>query len=447
MSTKSRGVLAALAAGTMALTLVSGASAEPVDGDNPIIGVPESSPATAEIYRIADADRIKTAIKASKSAKWGDIEYRDWQRWNCDGNSARFLNIYDGRLTTQPAGTEVQVPAFDIETFTWVQITCTAEYAFTESAGNLDIIVARSDDYPDALAAAPLADVLDAPILLNPTGALNADVRAEIARLAGEAGGRSNVVVHLLGGTNALSHAVENSIDGIPNVDNTLRYQGIDRYETAVNIAGVTVGAYGIDSDADVWNVNAYITTGRNFPDALSAGAAAAENDGVVVLTDDVKMDRRGFTEQFLINLNDWVDDDGDDRNTNENFAVGGPSAKAVVDYDIRHVAAYVGANRYETATKTAQATFDDPEFMAIASGEGFADALVASGFIANADGPLLLTKNASLSSETAAYLEAEGRDLDGDTLIVFGGPGSVSLNVSAQVKALVEKILAPIVF
>ncbi|NLT29000.1 MAG: hypothetical protein GXX86_00875, partial [Propionibacterium sp.] len=379
--------------------------------------------------------RILTAIKASQSGKWGDIQYRDWQRWSCEGT---FPNAWEGRLTLQAAGTKISVPAWDPERRRFVEVECVAEYAFTESAGNLDIIVARSDDYPDALAAAPLADVLDAPILLNPSGALNSDVRAEIARLAREAGGRSHVTVHLLGGTDALSHDVENAIDGIPNVDTTLRYQGIDRFQTAVNIAGVTVGYYGIESEAGTRDINSYLTTGRNFPDALSAGAAAAENDGVVLLTDGDKPDRRGFTEDFLINLRTWVNDDVH-LNTTENFAVGGPSAKAAADYDIRLAAAYVGADRYETATKTATATFSDPEYMAIVSGENFADALVGSGFIANADGPLLLTRNAGLSPVTADYLKKNVDD--GDTIVVFGGGNSVSRQVSADVQALLDEL------
>lgn len=441
MSTKTRrGIVAALAAGALSLTLAPSAFAEVINPDTPEIGVPEATAGEANLYRIADADRILTAVKASQSATWGNIQYTDWQQWNCAGDSEGLRAWYDGRMTLEPAGTEIETLAWDVETHMFVGVTCVAEYAYTDSSGNVDIIVARSDDYPDALAAAPLADVLDAPILLNPTGALHDAVKAEIARLADDAGRKATVTVHLLGGTNALSHDVENAIDLIPNVDATLRYQGIDRFETAVNIAGVAVGFYEFESEIDLIDVNTYITTGTNFPDALAAGAAAANNDGVVLLTNGTELDRRGFTEDFLVNLRDWVAD-GWFGNTSENFAVGGPSAQAVADYDIRVAASYVGADRYETAAITATETFDDPEFMAIVSGENFADALVGSGFIANADGPLLLTRNAFLSPVTADYLMANVDD--GDTLIVFGGGASVSPQVSADVQDVLDELFA----
>ena len=31
--------------------------------------------------------------------------------------------------------------------------------------------------------------------------------------------------------------------------------------------------------------MNVYLATGTNFPDAMAAGAAAADNDGIVLLT------------------------------------------------------------------------------------------------------------------------------------------------------------------
>ena len=110
------------------------------------------------------------------------------------------------------------------------------------------------------------------------------------------------MTVHLLGGTSALSNAVDSAILGLSNVDRTVRYRGIDRYETAVTISEATVDRYGFDSGVETpRDANAYLTTGINFPDALAAGAAAANNDGVVVLTKGELPDPRGFTEEFLI--------------------------------------------------------------------------------------------------------------------------------------------------
>ena len=458
-----RGALAALAAGAMALTLGSTASADVIDTDNPVIGVPEATVGSAKLFRIADANRVLTAVKASKSSNaWGSITTSTTNVWDCQGNYPQ--NPFDGATTTQSTGTRIEVPVL-VGFFppTVISVECVSVVDTVTTSGTMDIIISRDDDYPDALAAAPLADVRNAPILLHPTNLVDNDprpthtdeglvpqVEAEIARLAGLAGPEGNVTGHVLGGTGALSHDVENAIDAIPGVDRTVRYQGMNRFETATTIANVTVGFYRIESGAAVPDVNAYLTTGLDFPDALSAGAAAANNDGVVLLTNGEGWDRDDITREYLKALRSFVDDNWM-KNTTEVFAVGGPSTRAAEGPDgVSLAASYWGADRYETATKTAAATFADPDHFAIVSGYTFADALVGSGFIANADGPLLLTQNDKLNNHTANYLKADSRPFgsgpnvdNGDTIVVFGGGGSVTPQVSADVKALLDGLFA----
>ncbi|NCD18253.1 MAG: cell wall-binding repeat-containing protein, partial [Actinobacteria bacterium] len=368
---------------------------------------------SASVIRIADRDRIGTAIEAAQTRDWGWAYGPDTLIWQCTGG----LSVWDGGEVDPDSDFElgdtilVPIKAEDMDDLKKAKpkdrdkflVECTVVPAPAETTG-INIIVARSDDYSDALAATPLADVLDAPVLINPTDELDPRNAAEIARLAGD---RDSVVVHLLGGTNALSAAVETAIDDIAGVGGTTRLQGIDRYETAVNIAWVTVQNYAIESGATLENVNPYVTTGINFPDALAAGAAAAANDGVVLLTKGEALDSRGFTEDFLVDLNDWVahTEFWWDVNTTETFAVGGPAHRALVANDIRFVEAYDGADRYETATLAAEGTFGDPSFFAVVSGMNYPDAVVASAYIANADGPLLLSAPDALTPVTAAYL------------------------------------------
>lgn len=499
-----RGIVATLAAGALSLTLAPSAFAASIDTDDGFVAVPDEEVMSAGIYRIADSTRILTAIEASQSRNdWGQSTTTTNLVWECSidgvwpdgtpaaegleaGESAYFGGItlggtYAGYTWGDWTGAGFGIGWFNGEIFRtngrmmelegygaigfveggewegmefgfwngtgWVtMVRCEVVEDVDTTWSKMDIIVARADEYSDALAAAPMADVLDAPILLNPTDALNADVKAEIARLAAlvpndvEAEGHENLVtVHLLGGTNALSHDVENAIEAIANVDVVARYQGIDRYQTAVEIAKQTINHYGLESGADGNDVNVYLTTGVNFPDALAAGAAAANNDGVVLLTKGTVLDSRGFTEDFLIDLETWVLDEIWDINTSEIFAVGGPSATAAADFDIRLADSYVGADRYETATITATEVFkgQDVDFFAVVSGEGFADALVASGFIANLDGPLLLTRATSLTPVTADYIEANVAN--GDAVITFGGPDSLRLAVTDAIADLLE--------
>ena len=337
--------------------------------------------------------------------------------------------------------------------------------------GRMDIILARADDYPDALAGGPLADVLNAPILLHttdpvgfgevlipatrtappvlcldPGGCVNPAVAAEIERLArlGTQPGEDprGTAVHVLGGTDALSEALQLALLDIPGVDFTLRYQGIDRYETAVRISEAVVDFYGVDCGADLGEVNAYLTTGINFPDALAAGAAASGNCGVVLLTNGEELDRRGFTESFLVWLDDYVGAPGSP-NLTKNYAVGGPAVRAAEAFDIRLTpgGAYLGADRYETATLAALGTYGplgpvSGDF-AVASGEGFADALVAGGFIANLDGPLLLTRADNLTPVTAAYMEQVV--MNGDRIFTFGGPDALKASVTKEIADLLK--------
>jgi len=466
-----RGALAAAAAGAMVLTMASSASALSVDPD-PDFGVGPIYTRGANLYSIADTDTILTAIKASKArTDWGHlVQTPTPNKWVCSGNyvgspSWEALNGSPAIDTVFENGQWVQkaVPAGTVRTvpiwiwggsgvgWTTTTVTCEVKNDGPILSGTMDIMVSRVDDYPDALAATTLADVADAPILLNPTDALDPRVEAEIKRLSALGKSRNQYVrVHVLGGTDALSHAVYNAIDILPTVDNTIRYQGIDRYETAATLAGATISR-GIASGAGKRDVNVYLTTGHDFADALAAGAAAAENDGVVLLTAGSRFDNLGgsgksFTLEFLTNLRDIVG--SNHLNTTENFAVGGPSAKAVADAGVRTKARYVGADRYETATKTATGTFRSHSNYAIASGFTFGDALIASGFIANADGPLLLTEPGTASNQlngfTADYLKANLDDKD--NVFVFGGRGDGRTNEAnlAGVRAVFGSVFGP---
>ena len=450
MTKKFRGTAAALAAGALTLTMAPSALAAPDNSDADF----KPNVATPGLHRIADKDRISTAVKASQSRTWGVVKKvaPGSLYWECTIPGDAWGLVARSRIqgTAVPANTQagatkvVEYTAWPGERAETRRFTCTATVATKEIVRrDVHVIVARSDDFPDAIAASPLADVLNAPVLINPTAKLDARVKEEIARLKATATGGGEVYVHLLGGTNALSHGVEKAIDGVlGDKEHTLRYQGIDRYQTAVAISSVALTVYGIDSGAGVQDANVYLTTGLDFADALAGGAAAANNDGVVLLTAGEKLDRRGFTEKYLMSLRTWVND-GLTRNTTETIAVGGPSARAAAKLDIRLAKEYVGKDRFDTAAKTAKGEFSmkksatHTQNFAVVSGVTYADALVASGYIANADGPLLLTHPGKLSAVTGKYL---GSVADShDRVFTFGGPGAMDNAVHAAINDLLN--------
>jgi putative cell wall-binding protein len=288
------------------------------------------------------------------------------------------------------------------------------------------VIIARSDIFPDALAAAPLADVLDAPVLVSKPGS------SIDSRVLSAIDARHFDTVILLGGTGVFTEKAREQLE-LKGYD-VERQRGIDRYETAVGIAKRTARelAKRCEAEGFVWKktVNVFLATGTDFPDALAAGAAAADNDGVVLLTAGTRMN--ASTYEFLKKewktLPEWA-------NGIEIHTVGGAAEKAAKS-SIEDIAdTNTGADRYATAVLLANKYKHRVEKIAVASGENHADGVVAGAWIANHDGPLLLTRNASLPRVVSDYLF---KFADGNTdVVVVGGTGSVSRNVSDQIKNL----------
>lgn len=292
-------------------------------------------------------------------------------------------------------------------------------------------ILARDDDFPDALAAAPLADVLDAPIYLTAPGdtvdaRTVAAMKAQFTSLNPRLNGCKNVYV--LGGTGVITENATSKLwaDGFA----VTRLRGVDRYETAKNIAIETANKV-MNEGANPRTINVYLATGKNFPDALAAGAAAADNDGVVLLTEDTKMNTE-FTYKFLKRQYDTL---MPGINGIEIHTVGGQAeaaARSSIE-DIRDT--NTGTDRYQTATKLFGKYHHSINKVAITSGETFADAITAGAWVANHDGALLLTENASLNGYTKTALT---NYYAGSTdIVVVGGTGAVSPAVSAQLGAL----------
>ncbi|MBO1911277.1 cell wall-binding repeat-containing protein, partial [Microvirga sp. 3-52] len=129
------------------------------------------------------------------------------------------------------------------------------------------VIIARGNDFADALAGVPLAYAMEAPILLTLTNELSEDVLAEIERL-----GATEAII--LGGKAAVSEDVQVEL---VNADITVtRASGKDRFATAAAIADL-VAPNGSDEVA--------IANGMDFPDALSVASHAAEAGTPILLT------------------------------------------------------------------------------------------------------------------------------------------------------------------
>ncbi|MDO8886205.1 cell wall-binding repeat-containing protein, partial [Candidatus Oleimmundimicrobium sp.] len=83
------------------------------------------------------------------------------------------------------------------------------KYAATAAADN--VVLARKDMFPDALAGGVLADAKIAPILLTSSTSLDGAAKDEINRSLNGAAG----TVYILGGTGAISADVENAVKAL----------------------------------------------------------------------------------------------------------------------------------------------------------------------------------------------------------------------------------------
>jgi putative cell wall-binding protein len=263
------------------------------------------------------------------------------------------------------------------------------------------VVLARSDDYADALAGTPLAVKLGGPLLLTPRDALDPGVGTTIGLVL-----PPGKTIHILGGTTAVGPAVEQSLEDAGY--HVVRHAGVDRFETAAKIA-----------DAMGNPAQALLVTGRNFPDGLSAGAVAAVTRTAILLTDGPTMP--AATTAYL------------QVHPTALLAVGGPASLAAGP----SVPRIAGADRYETSAMLADQYF--PGVLAtagIASGENFQDALSGGTHVARTGGPLLLVHRTSIPESAVGVL-----DRVHDVLYVYGGEQAISIEAPESITPTLQSV------
>lgn len=294
------------------------------------------------------------------------------------------------------------------------RITTAAAVALDAFGDGADtVVVARADDYADALAGAPLAARLDAPMLLANINGVPAATMGAIDAL-----GATQAVV--LGGGAALGPEVAAQLeDAGLSVSFTF---GADRFETAAEVARRLGGdrfvvAEGADPDRD-----------RGWPDALAAAAYAAAEQLplLLVTTDEVPAATADLIESY---------------NPAEILIIGGTVAVSeAVEEELGRSGAVVdrvaGATRVATAAALADRALAEgrtPDRLWLATSEAFPDALVAGPAVAATNGMLLLT-NDTLDDEVVTAAQR----IDPATATVLGGRAAVSADAaSALVDAL----------
>jgi len=277
--------------------------------------------------------------------------------------------------------------------------------AYRESEAEA-VILARGDNYPDALAGGPLAMEKGGPLLLTQPEELPQSTAAEIQRVLQPGG-----TVYLLGGPAAVSADIEEELSRDYTVE---RLSGQDRYETAVAVAEA------MNAPEEI-----FLVTGRNFPDAVSASSAAAQNGAPVLLTAPEELSpaaSRYLTENRGAGVK----------------VIGGTAAVSNGVYrEAGGNHRIAGANRWETAVEVAETFFNKPEKITLATGLDYPDALTGGVYAAALEAPVLLSRTGGLPPEIAEYLNVMDHPLEG--VCIYGGPGVLSPEVKQEIKTKLD--------
>jgi len=264
------------------------------------------------------------------------------------------------------------------------------------------VFVATGTNYPDALSAAPAAAKLGGPLLLtHPTG-LSAAVRDEIKRL-------SPAKIVVAGGPAAVPDAVLASLRTLAPA--VVRLGGADRYAVSRAIADYARGT---------GSPFAYIATGANFPDALSAGSAAGHAGAPVVLVRGTQPTLDTPTRELLGRLG-----------TKAVRLVGGPAvlSPALSESFTRNgfaVTRLSGADRFAASVSVNADAYSRSSTVYLATGHQFPDALAGAVLAAKDQAPLFIIPSTCVPSAVLAQIGALGAT----RVVLLGGPGALSERV-----------------
>ncbi|MCE5192022.1 MAG: cell wall-binding repeat-containing protein [Actinomycetia bacterium] len=134
------------------------------------------------------------------------------------------------------------------------------------------IFVTTGANFPDALAASPLAAKSGWPILLTTPERLSGETSAAIAAI-----GAKRALI--LGSASAVSTATEADLEGLIAPEQIERLEGRNRYAT-----GYAIATWGL-KNCGLTMAGPAIATGEDFPDALAGGVMAARLNTVLLLT------------------------------------------------------------------------------------------------------------------------------------------------------------------
>ena len=271
------------------------------------------------------------------------------------------------------------------------------------------VYVVSGEKFADALSASGVAGIHDAPILLAQSGAVPAEVLAEIRRLGA-------TDIGLVGGALTLSPAVEAQL--ATTGARVTRIVGEDRYAVSRNLLANPLFGNSASKAPT-------LVSGLGFPDALTAGPAATHTGQSVLLLNGASTSLTPAEMSFF-----------QSSGFTSAHVVGGPasftgdlarSASMTINPDGGIGPRVYGPDRYATGVAVNEA-FTSSGRVYVASGVGFADALSGGAAAGHDDSPLFIVPTGCIPSSvlTAIYHLAPSE------VVLLGGPSTLSPAVQA---------------
>lgn len=267
-------------------------------------------------------------------------------------------------------------------------------------------ILAYGENYPDALAAVPLAKRLNAPILLTNNDSLKTKTLSVLQDLKVK-------TIYIVGGNGVITTNEENALT---NAGYTVkRLSGQDRYDTAIKIA---------EELGDTNEVA--VTTGDDYADALSIGPIAAEKQMPIILVpkDDITSSIQNYISSKTIT---------------KTYVVGGQEiiSDNVVN-KFNNPERITGQDKYARNIAVLNKFTDiyHHDKICLATGENFADALAGAVYAAENSGAVALV-NSDLSNSTIEFL---GKNIaPSSNITVFGGEGVVPTSLLQSISDSID--------
>ncbi len=283
--------------------------------------------------------------------------------------------------------------------------------------GTETVVIAKSEDFPDALAGASLAKKYNAPILITPSNSLDPRVQEALLRL-------KPLKIIILGGKSAISDHVENQLKELLYwTDDFQRIAGKDRFETAALIAAQFPQASGVA-----------IATGCNFPDALSLASAAAAESYPLLLVDKDKLPES--TEGVLRNLSpSFVYVAGGEQVVSSELV---QKVQEVTGLTQENITRFSGKDRYETSTQILQGLYPDIMKIFLVTGNNFPDALAGAALASKTGSPILLISpdGPGTGSTTEKYIQTLPSNVQ---LEAIGGPSAITDRSIIKIKTILN--------